>query len=554
MLRIPVAAESLSVFNMNKRFLESARESVALIDLNETHSLTLLSGEDCVSFLQALSTNDLNARKASTLQMNCLLDRKGMIQNEFGVFDWKKGLALFHSVGQKDSLEEHLDQFLFAEDVEFEELDCSLYILTGPDAEQMLQKSNMDGIPLTFSGEDSFLLLVFSALPTYLDELPTLSYHSPEVQWLRIAGGALDFEKDLQNRLMNDTGLLDRYVNHDKGCYPGQEIVTRIHQRGRPAKLLRTLHTKEAWDLRKPFEFSENTKKVAELTSYQYNEITGDSIALAYVKTPFYDEIDESFPWVHNRKKYSITNLRLPYYQSPYRAAKAARTYEEGISAYHANDLSLARERFERALEINPQYGDSYEALGMVAEKEEKIEEAIGHNQKLVRILPDSVMGYTNLSRLYMLKGWINKAEEEQQRAQDVYFRLQQKNKPVATMSKDAIAEQNQKLQAEREKKRKIFEQVLEMDPEDEIAHFGLGKMFCDQLLFDKARPHLEKLLEVNPKYSAAWPLLVKAYLGLDEMELAEESILKGIEITTQMGDLMPGKQLEILKRKLVKT
>ena len=95
-----------------------------------------------------------------------------------------------------------------------------------------------------------------------------------------------------------------------------------------------------------------------------------------------------------------------------------------------------------------------------------------------------------------------------------------------------------------------IFKQVLDMDADDEIAHFGLGKIYVDTKEFSMALPHLELLLKNNPIYSAAYPLLGKAYFELEKMDECKNLIETGIKITKDKGDLMPMKQLEILSKK----
>src|SRR6516165_6782306 len=40
------------------------------------------------------------------------------------------------------------------------------------------------------------------------------------------------------------------------------------------------------------------------------------------------------------------------------------------------------------------------------------------------------------------------------------------------------------------------YRKALELKPGDPAAHFGLGKMYCDDLKFEKAVPELEKVLQ----------------------------------------------------------
>jgi tetratricopeptide (TPR) repeat protein len=58
----------------------------------------------------------------------------------------------------------------------------------------------------------------------------------------------------------------------------------------------------------------------------------------------------------------------------------------------------------------------------------------------------------------------------------------------------DAQREQQNSKEAEME-----YRKALELKPDDPAAHFGLGKMYCDNFEFDKALPELERVLRTNP-------------------------------------------------------
>ncbi len=58
----------------------------------------------------------------------------------------------------------------------------------------------------------------------------------------------------------------------------------------------------------------------------------------------------------------------------------------------------------------------------------------------------------------------------------------------------DAHREQGNLKEAEME-----YRKALELKHDDPAAHFGLGKMYCDDFEFDKAVPELEKVLQTNP-------------------------------------------------------
>ncbi len=63
-----------------------------------------------------------------------------------------------------------------------------------------------------------------------------------ELERLRIRAGTPRFGLEIDNRVLPaEAGLVERAVSFQKGCYPGQEPVARLHYRGHPNRALRVL-------------------------------------------------------------------------------------------------------------------------------------------------------------------------------------------------------------------------------------------------------------------------------------------------------------------------
>jgi hypothetical protein len=75
------------------------------------------------------------------------------------------------------------------------------------------------------------------------------------------------------------------YISFSKGCYTGQEIVARMHYRGKPKKQLYLLRTdKSSADmLAKGFDISDGSGKVIAHTLKQFQDESGGLLALAWL-------------------------------------------------------------------------------------------------------------------------------------------------------------------------------------------------------------------------------------------------------------------------------
>lgn len=87
--------------------------------------------------------------------------------------------------------------------------------------------------------------------------------------------------------------------------------------------------------------------------------------------------------------------------------------FREAMKSFRENRLEEAIGYLEKALELEPQFIDGWEALGQIYFRAQRLDDAIRVTQKFCELAPDAVMAHTNLSRLYQKKGLIKEAEEE---------------------------------------------------------------------------------------------------------------------------------------------
>ena len=92
------------------------------------------------------------------------------------------------------------------------------------------------------------------------------------------------------------------------------------------------------------------------------------------------------------------------------------------------------------------------------------------------------------------------------------------------------------------------LKKVLAIDPNDEVAWFGLGKAYMDDGNFDEAAKALRQCITVKPTYSAAYYALAQSLLKLGRIDECKAISDTGVEVSTKNGDAMVTKNLELLK------
>ena len=95
------------------------------------------------------------------------------------------------------------------------------------------------------------------------------------------------------------------------------------------------------------------------------------------------------------------------------------------------------------------------------------------------------------------------------------------------------------------------LKKVLAMDPNDDVAWFGLGKAYMDDGNFEEAASALRQCITVKPTYSAAYYALAQSLHRLNRPAECRTVCTTGIEVSTKNGDAMVTKNLEQLKNSL---
>lgn len=200
-----------------------------------------------------------------------------------------------------------------------------------------------------------------------------------------------------------------------------------------------------------------------------------------------------------------------------------------------------AIEKFEEILKIDPQNEDSFEAIGVIFGRMERYQEGIDFMDKLLEANPSSVMAHTNKSLYFMRLGEIEKAEEEKAQATVKSFsQLGEEAK-----AKKQIEAAKKQEEAEIQRRYEMFQQVLEIDPEDTLANYGIADIYYNRNEPEKSVDLLHKVLAADEKYSVAYLLLGKVFVALGKIQEAKETFEKGISIASAKGDLMPANDMQ---------
>jgi len=95
------------------------------------------------------------------------------------------------------------------------------------------------------------------------------------------------------------------------------------------------------------------------------------------------------------------------------------------------------------------------------------------------------------------------------------------------------------------------LKKLVQIDPNDDVALFGLGKFLMEEGSFAEAAQYLEQCVKVKPDYSAAYLALAESLLKMDKKDRAREVCQQGHAVSLKKGDLQVTRKIEALQTTL---
>jgi uncharacterized protein HemY len=95
------------------------------------------------------------------------------------------------------------------------------------------------------------------------------------------------------------------------------------------------------------------------------------------------------------------------------------------------------------------------------------------------------------------------------------------------------------------------LEKMLAAGRDGAMLRFGLGSAYFNQQQYAEAAPHLQACIDQDPAYSAAYKLLGKTHLKLDNKAEAKNIFTLGLPIAQEQGDTQAEREMLAFLKKL---
>jgi folate-binding protein YgfZ len=263
----------------------------------------LLTGADRRAYLQGLLTNDVEALTPGTGCYAAMLNAQGRMLTDMHVFELGHEVLLTLPASVTPSIREHLDRFIFAEDVQVLDVSESRAQLGvyGPRALDLMTRAGFAAGPdlAVFAsddaGVDGYDVFVDRASAARVREALVKAGAVPvaaaDVETVRVERGRPRWGADMDSETIPlEAGLEDRAISRTKGCYVGQEVIVRVidRGRGRVARRLVGLTFDPSADVPAPgAHVTSSDREVGLVTSGVWSPALARPIALGYVHRDF---------------------------------------------------------------------------------------------------------------------------------------------------------------------------------------------------------------------------------------------------------------------------
>ena len=187
----------------------------------ENRALLKVSGSDAETFLQGQFSNDIKKLNTSSVQLNAYCQHQGKILALIWVMRHETSFFLSFSLDLLEVIKSRLQMFVIMSDVNIDDITSSYHQIGIIDEKHQETYVINDKLSLIIDDKNNSNKFKMDSLDIW--NMACIDSCLPEI-YLKTA------EKLVPQMLNLDIDEIG--VNFSKGCYPGQEVVARLHYLG----------------------------------------------------------------------------------------------------------------------------------------------------------------------------------------------------------------------------------------------------------------------------------------------------------------------------------
>ena len=250
-----------------------------------------VAGNDRLRFLNGQITADARRATASKALEACLLDPKGRMNGHVFLFALSDFILLDGDPALKETLQGRLERYVIADDVTVEDVSDRWSIFHClAEAAPNFSRAKWIVSARRFNQMGWDVWVDAAEHEKTFEELshPFSFCDSDRAESLRIEQGIPRWGYELTNEIVPvEANLEERCIDYEKGCYLGQEVISRMKMSGQKNKELRGLVSVDNSPLIIGARLMANDKDAGWITSVSRDRQGDREIALGFVKRGF---------------------------------------------------------------------------------------------------------------------------------------------------------------------------------------------------------------------------------------------------------------------------
>jgi len=287
--------------SVNDPGYQALRSAAAWLDLSARGKI-IASGEDRARLLHAMTTNQVQELKPGDGCYAFFLNPQGRILADVNLFCRENDFLLDVEPETRESLYQHLDHYIIADDVTLEDATDRLATLAleGPQAFAMAARigtpvpekpwahlawNDVTVANVSSTGAPALRFFVPVDQKQALIEKFAIPEASPQAaRVVRLENFQPRFGEDILGTTLSQETQQSHAVNFNKGCYIGQEIVERVRSRGLVHRLLAGVEMDSTEPPEPDTRLFQGDQDVGKITSAAFSPALGKVVAMAYVR------------------------------------------------------------------------------------------------------------------------------------------------------------------------------------------------------------------------------------------------------------------------------
>jgi folate-binding protein YgfZ len=277
---------------------------MAALDLTETMFFDLsartklrIRGNDRLRFLNGQITNNISKATATAAIAACVLNAKGKTEAHVFCSSGPDYFSIDSDPELREKLQARLERYLIADDVQIEDVSGQFSIFHVLTENAPVVPAFCRVVSASRLGEKGWDVWVDGSQREEVFEQLTGAHSfgdDASLEVIRIERGIPRWGRELTEEIIPvEANLEESCIDYEKGCYIGQEVISRIKISGQRNKKLSgftSLHDAPLAAGMKLLSVTEEKKEIGWITSATRSKRLGKEIALGFMKRPFYPD------------------------------------------------------------------------------------------------------------------------------------------------------------------------------------------------------------------------------------------------------------------------